>query len=281
MLLAAISSKKHREKTIESIIRHEVTHLSKSVEQNAKSYALLAEKSLERKNEIKKKLEQRLTIIRFSLVMIGKLLGLLKDTNFWKFVKKYKHPELYIISEGGEIDLDEQSVEIFLSNEVKTICERYNPESLFAESEPTAKNAETSGIDYYIKCDPEDTKVKLIRDGLDIIIRNLISNAVDYCLPDTRVKVEVAATEMDVLVTFTNSGKALKDPADRYRMMESGWRGDHDKPGSGKGLHLARVVGEGMVEGPLGVFIEPDPKPDPNNPDIYIYKFTVRAPRLR
>ncbi len=82
-------------------------------------------------------------------------------------------------------------------------------------------------------------------------LQNVIVNAIQYSLPGGRVDVRVHGAPDRVVVEVTDSCGGLS-PADRERMFDLGWRGDHARTpgttsgstGSGLGLAIVRAVVE-------------------------------------
>ena len=94
------------------------------------------------------------------------------------------------------------------------------------------------------------------RDGLHIMLRNLVDNAVRYTPAGGRIDVSVFSGPEGPVLEVTDSGPGIA-PADRTRVFDRFYRGaDQEVPGSGLGLaivknsaerHHARVT---LVEGP-------------------------------
>ena len=94
------------------------------------------------------------------------------------------------------------------------------------------------------------------RDGLHIMLRNLVDNAVRYTPAGGKIDVSVSAGPEGPILEVTDSGPGIA-PADRARVFDRFYRGaGQEIPGSGLGLaiasniakrHHARVI---LAEGP-------------------------------
>ncbi|MEJ3749158.1 HAMP domain-containing sensor histidine kinase [Actinomycetes bacterium KLBMP 9797] len=72
-------------------------------------------------------------------------------------------------------------------------------------------------------------------------VANLVDNAIRYAPTDSAVRVDVAQTAAEAAVVVTDQGPGIP-AADQDRVFERFWRGDHDVPGTGLGLPIARQV---------------------------------------
>jgi signal transduction histidine kinase len=99
---------------------------------------------------------------------------------------------------------------------------------------------------------------------LDILIRNLVANAIKYTPAGGRVRVGVAASGEQVLLRVTDSGPGIP-AAERARIFERFYRsGGKSAPGAGLGLSIVRRICElyGAAirlcdgEGGLGLTVE-------------------------
>ena len=113
--------------------------------------------------------------------------------------------------------------------------------------------------------------IMLLADGrlLWRAMSNVLSNAVKYALPGTRLYVDVAATEDKVLISFKNiSGAQLNISAEE--LMERFVRGDSSRntEGSGLGLNIAKSLME-LQKGQLQLLVDGD-----------LFKVTLIFPRV-
>jgi two-component system sensor histidine kinase KdpD len=84
--------------------------------------------------------------------------------------------------------------------------------------------------------------VRLVRDGMERVIANLLQNAAKYSAPGTRISVAVRLTEQAEL-EFAVEDEGRGVPAeDRERIFLPWVRGQSDGPGSGLGLAIARSI---------------------------------------
>lgn len=103
-------------------------------------------------------------------------------------------------------------------------------------------------------------RVYLMADGrlLWRAMSNILSNAVKYALPGTRLYVDITAAEAQVLISFKNiSGAQLNISADE--LMERFVRGDvsRNTDGSGLGLNIAKSLME-LQGGQLELLVDGD-----------------------
>ncbi len=112
--------------------------------------------------------------------------------------------------------------------------------------------------------------IHLLADGrlLWRAMSNVLSNAVKYAMPGTRLYVDVSATEDKALISFKNiSGAQLNISADE--LMERFVRGDSSRntEGSGLGLNIAKSLME-LQKGQLQLLVDGD-----------LFKVTLVFPR--
>jgi len=84
-------------------------------------------------------------------------------------------------------------------------------------------------------------------DRLEVVLTNLIDNALKYTPPGGRVEVEVLPTDHDVTVTVTDSGRGIP-PDDLPHVFERFYRADRSRTrrsgGTGLGLAIAKHIVE-------------------------------------
>lgn len=103
------------------------------------------------------------------------------------------------------------------------------------------------------------TIVRSNEELLRTVLSNLLANAIEYCPPDTRVRIAIAAADDRVDVAVHNLAPALT-AADVANMFEPFWRkdgGGSDARHSGVGLTLARSVARALG---CELFAELDPR---------------------
>jgi two-component system OmpR family sensor kinase len=82
------------------------------------------------------------------------------------------------------------------------------------------------------------------RDGLHIMLRNLVDNAVRYTPEGGKIDVSVYAGPEGPVLEVTDSGPGIA-PADRARVFDRFYRGaGQEIPGSGLGLAIVRNIAE-------------------------------------
>lgn len=72
---------------------------------------------------------------------------------------------------------------------------------------------------------------------------NLVDNAIRYAPAGTAVDVTVSSDETRVSVTVTDQGAGIP-PDQREHVFERFWRANHDQPGTGLGLPIARQIAQ-------------------------------------
>ena len=115
-----------------------------------------------------------------------------------------------------------------------------------------------------------EENIMLLADGrlLWRAMSNVLSNAVKYALPGTRLYVDVSATQDKAIISFKNiSGAQLNISADE--LMERFVRGDDSRntEGSGLGLNIAKSLME-LQKGQLQLLVDGD-----------LFKVTLVFPR--
>lgn len=115
-----------------------------------------------------------------------------------------------------------------------------------------------------------EENIMLLADGrlLWRAVSNVLSNAVKYALPGTRLYVDVSATQDKVIISFKNiSGAQLNISAEE--LMERFVRGDcsRNTEGSGLGLNIAKSLME-LQKGQLQLLVDGD-----------LFKVTLVFPR--
>jgi PAS domain S-box-containing protein len=74
------------------------------------------------------------------------------------------------------------------------------------------------------------------------ILHNLLSNAVKFSPTDSTITVEATATPSEIVVSVLNEGAI--DPGDHLRLFQRMSRLSSDKPGTGLGLYICRLMVE-------------------------------------
>ena len=94
-----------------------------------------------------------------------------------------------------------------------------------------------------IRTDHESFFVYVDIEMIKSILRNLISNAVKFCNPDSEIKVGIKAEDGKVIVSVTDSGKGIKKE-DQHKLLKDSTHfttyGTNSEEGSGLGLLLCR-----------------------------------------
>ena len=85
--------------------------------------------------------------------------------------------------------------------------------------------------------------VTAVAAGVEQILDNLIDNAIAAAPPLSRVSVTIVRGEDEHRLVIADQGPGLSDEL-KARALERFWRLDHDKPGTGLGLPIARALAE-------------------------------------
>lgn len=81
-------------------------------------------------------------------------------------------------------------------------------------------------------------------EAVQLIVRNLLENAIKYSPPDSTVEMHLDADPDEARITVRDRGRGL-DPQELELAFEPFWRGsDNVTGGSGLGLHLVRQLAE-------------------------------------
>ncbi len=107
-----------------------------------------------------------------------------------------------------------------------------------------AVEAHGKQIDISLSCDDGPALVNGSRDMLDILVNNLISNAIKYTPAGGTVEVDIERHDDEVVLKIADSGPGV--PAeDRQRIFERFYRRERGNiPGSGLGLSIVQRIAE-------------------------------------
>ena len=78
-------------------------------------------------------------------------------------------------------------------------------------------------------------------DRLAEVLGQLLDNAARHCQPGDTVTLQVTEHGHTVVLTVTDTGRGV-DPADTQRIFQRFYRANHDGPGTGIGLTIARAL---------------------------------------
>jgi signal transduction histidine kinase len=146
--------------------------------------------------------------------------------------------------ETGQLDLSPHVLDA--CSEVRTIAAQMEPE------------AEKTGIALTVTC-PDPVQVWADRDGLDIVLRNLISNALKYTEAGGRAEVRVSSATGVSIIEIEDTGIGM-DPDELPDLLQSFHRGTSplvdEQEGVGLGLSLVQqIVAE--MDGSLNIDTAP------------------------
>ena len=116
-------------------------------------------------------------------------------------------------------------------------------------NEFSAKNIR---IDYHF--DNDISEVSFDRTKCEIVLSNLLMNALKYSVPNTLVTISTCflREEQMVRVAVSDQGIGLKD-VDSNKLFTRFYRGNFERSGSGIGLSYSKVLIE-MHKGRIGAF---------------------------
>lgn len=89
---------------------------------------------------------------------------------------------------------------------------------------------------------PEELKLRTDRQLLNLLLSNVLGNAVEYCDRGGSIDIDATAACQQVSIRVSNSGCEM-NPADANKVFDRYWRGDASREGTGthSGLGLALV----------------------------------------
>lgn len=96
-----------------------------------------------------------------------------------------------------------------------------------------------------VQTELEPSAIRCRRVDLDLILRNLIDNAVKYAGDDPRVVIRLQRTGQEVTIRIEDNGRGIPAPMRRKifgRFVRLGLELERDKPGTGLGLYLVRTL---------------------------------------
>jgi signal transduction histidine kinase len=130
--------------------------------------------------------------------------------------------------------------------------------------------AQDKNITVHAQIDPAG-KITADRNRLQLLVSNLLDNAIKYTPEGGRVDLSAAFTPSDVSITVRDSGIGI-DPADLPRIWERLYRGDKSRSQRGLGLGLSLV--KAFVEAHWGTVTAESPATGGS-------LFTVKLPRAK
>lgn len=136
---------------------------------------------------------------------------------------------------------------IYLPSEPYDICRQLAESILSFEGILNQKQLE-------LVVDIEDRALVLADENLiDLVWRNLLSNAMKFSLPGGTITIKQTSTEDEIIVTISDTGEGMSEETQR-RLFEKFYQGDssHSREGNGLGMALvARIIA--MVNGQISV----------------------------
>jgi signal transduction histidine kinase len=99
-------------------------------------------------------------------------------------------------------------------------------------------------VDIDLDCHADDTRVYAVPDLLSQALEKLMSNAVDFHLPGSAIRIELSIQQGMVDLAVLNQGPALAQDIDLFKSMVSGRTGRSEQPHLGLGLYLVRLIAE-------------------------------------
>ena len=128
-----------------------------------------------------------------------------------------------------------------------------------AAIETTAPDAADRKITVELKCEP-DTTMRADRDEIEIVLNNLISNAIKYNKDGGKVTVDIKRTGDEITLAVSDTGIGI-DKDDLARLFESFVRIKTEKTvdilGSGLGLSIVKKIAL-LYNGSVSVASEPE-----------------------
>lgn len=133
--------------------------------------------------------------------------------------------------ESGEIEISPEPVD--LAEEVEELAAMFGPQ------------AEEAGVDLHIEGTDAPTRGQVDRAGLQIALRNLVSNALKYTEADGQVWIRVRAEETSAVIEVedTGIGMAPEEVSELFEPFRQGSEGvGREYEGSGLGLAVTKRV---------------------------------------
>ncbi|MCK5941334.1 MAG: HAMP domain-containing histidine kinase [Planctomycetes bacterium] len=106
-----------------------------------------------------------------------------------------------------------------------------------------AMQARAQATDVQLVVDaPDSLPVRRDAAAIQLVLRNLLDNAIKFSPSGTTVRVRLAAEHGHATITVQDAGRGLDD-AERERAFQPFWRGDDEASGgTGLGLHLVQEM---------------------------------------
>lgn len=99
-------------------------------------------------------------------------------------------------------------------------------------------------INIDLHCEGVITRVTAVPDLLSQALEKLMSNAVDFHQPGSRIRIELHIGRSGLDLAVANQGPPLPEGLDLFKSMVSGRTGRADQPHLGLGLYLVRLIAE-------------------------------------
>lgn len=166
-------------------------------------------------------------------------------TDIYKQAKKMKSM-INMVLDIRKMELGHESLYLephFLNRWLKEVAEEFKPEF------------ESKNIHLEYRFDPGIQEIHFDRNKCELILSNLLMNALKFSLPDTTVLLSTSQNTQYVRISVTDQGIGLQNIS-QEQLFTRFKQGIHDRGGSGIGLSYAKVLTE-MHGGRIGATDNP------------------------
>ncbi|GEM_PF-1795956 len=228
--IAAIETRRDEDAIVQNLLRHQIRHLTVNMANDiAATLKRVEDNRSERETNFLRKSQ---TSIDNSKKILLKTVDLLQSEDYRKFRSRFKRldPHLFILSKDGELNPDQDAEIVNIKEMTRTIGERY------------AENRDRD-IEYLTVGTPINPRFSLFKFAFENSLDYLFFNACDYSQKGKTITVRFEETDRHFRVKISNQAPSLKEPSEKWRLMEYRHRGSNKGGvmGTGLGLFMVRL----------------------------------------